>query len=110
LSVNLVTKVCNALSAAVKSQFFVDTYIPAISSNPHYAHDLVSESQEYMDFVVNQNGNTVQLNGTAVHDLQSYCNGGVAWLIYKGQDGKDYQIPLNVIGADTKNNTITVDK
>ena len=110
LSVPLVTKVVNALSAAVKSQFFVDTYVPAISDNPNYLHDLVSESQEYLDFKVSQNGTVVEIVGKPIHNLRSYCNGGVAWLIYKGQDGNSYQIPLNVTAADPATNRIAVDK
>jgi hypothetical protein len=42
--------------------------------------------------------------------LQSYCNGGVAWLIYKGKDGNDYQVRLNVVAADHATNRIAVDK
>lgn len=110
LSVNLVTKAVNALSAAVKSKFFTDTYVPSITSIPSYMHDLVSESQEYMDFNVSSNGQVVELKGTPKYDLQSYCNGGIAWLIYKGQDGKDYPIQLNVIAADQATNRIAVDK
>jgi len=44
LSVNLVNKAVNALSAAVKSKFFTDTYVPSITTIPSYMHDLVSES------------------------------------------------------------------
>ena len=110
LSVSLVSKVVSALSAAVKSKFFTDTYVPAITNNPSYMHDLVSESQEYMQFKVNQQGNAVSLQGTPKYDLQSYCGGGVAWMMYMANDGKEYPIRLNVIGADTSTNTIYVDK
>lgn len=73
-------------------------------------HDLVSESQEYMQFKVNQQGNAVSLQGTPKYDLQSYCGGGVAWMMYMANDGKEYPIRLNVIGADNSTNTIYVDK
>ena len=110
LSVSLVTKAVNALSAAVKSKFFVDTYVPAITDIPSYMHDLVSESQEYLSFKISKPGYEIELVGDPTYNLKSYCNGGVAWLLYKGLDGKDYQIPLNIIGADNTTNKIYVDK
>ena len=110
LSVPLVTKVVNALSAAVKSQFFTDTYVPAITNIPSYMHDLVSESQEYLDFKITKQGTVIELSGNPKYNLQSYCNGGVAWLIYKGTDGNDYQVSANITAADPATNRIAVDK
>lgn len=78
------TKVCNALSAAIKSKFFVDEYVPQITTNPNYMHDLVSESQEYLDFSVDQQGYVIKLNGNIVHDLTSYCQ-GTSYIFYQGK-------------------------
>lgn len=110
LSVPLVTKVVNALSAAVKSQFFTDTYVPAITNIPSYMHDLVSESQEYLDFKITKQGTVIELGGNPKYNLQSYCNGGVAWLIYRGADGNSYQVSANITAADPTTNRIAVDK
>ena len=112
LSVSLVTKVVNALSAAVKSKFFVDTYVPSITTNPNYLHDLVSESQEYLDFKITQNGTVIELDGKPIHNLRSYCNGGVAYIVHKGKDGNMHQIQEGFVltGADPATNRISINK
>ena len=104
LSTTLVTKICNALSAAIKSKFFVDEYVPQITTNPNYMHDLVSESQEYLDFSVDQHGYVIKLNGNIVHDLTSYCQ-GTSYIFYQG---KPY--PVQIKAADNNAKTITIDK
>jgi hypothetical protein len=47
-------------------------------------HDLVSESQEYLDFSVDQQGYVIKLNGNIVHDLTSYCQ-GTSYIFYQGK-------------------------
>jgi len=69
LSANLVKSVSDALSAAVKSKFFVDEYVPSISNNPNFIHDLVSESQEVVEFNIPKQGNAIQVSGQMMHAL-----------------------------------------
>lgn len=96
LSVNLVNKVADALSASIKSQFFVDEYVPTISNNPHFIHDLISESKEIVDFKATTDGYIVYTSGDMFHKLQSYV-GGVVQLWIKGQNGQYslYKTPNN---------------
>lgn len=107
LSASLVSKVSNALSAAIKSKFFTDEYVPSISNNPNFIHDLVSTSQETVDFTVQQQGNLVKLSGTRYHNLQSYINQPI-YLIYKATDGKDYVVNSVISGVDETNNAVYV--
>lgn len=107
LSASLVQKVSNALSAAIKSKFFVEEYVPSITNNPNFIHDLVSESTETMDFTVKQQGTVVSVSGEHNHALSSYINGTI-YFIYKGQDGNDYVANSTIIGADEQNNTLTI--
>jgi len=107
LQADLVTKVANAISAAVKSKFFVDEYVPSITNNPNYMHDLVSESREVIDFSIQTQGNTIKLNQNSNHSLSSYV-GGTAELYYYGSDGKTYSVSSTITGFDEQNNSITV--
>ena len=107
LQADLVTKVANAISAAVKSKFFVDEYVPSITNNPNYMHDLVSESREVIDFSIQAQGNSVKLNQNSNHSLSSYV-GGTAELYYYGSDGKTYSVSSTITGFDEQNNSITV--
>ena len=110
LSANLVKSVSDALSAAVKSKFFVDEYVPSISNNPNFIHDLVSESQEVVEFNIPKQGNAIQVSGQMMHALQSY-NFGKIQLSYLTQSGGYYTIPpIQIIGIDESTNTVYTDK
>lgn len=110
LSVSLVKSISDALSAAIKSQFFVDEYVPSISNNPNFIRDLVSESQERVEFKVNKQGNAIQISGEMFHTLQSYYGGRIQ-LSYQTQDGKYYTVaPVQIIGIDESSNTIYVNR
>ena len=107
LSTPLVTKVANAMGAAIKSQFFVNEYVPRISDNKHFLHDLVSESEENLEFVVRSEGTSVSVKGSPNHDLSTYVNGPIR-LTYAGADGKYYMINSTVTGYDRENNALTI--
>ena len=116
LSPTLVKKVADALSAAIKSKFFTDEYVPSITDNPHFIHDLISESQEELEFTIKTNGNVIELSGNKHHDLRSYV-GGTAQFMYKGQDGNYYPLLSNnntvfngkILQADDATNSILLD-
>lgn len=108
-SANLIKSLSKALSAAIKSKFFVDEYVPKISSIPSYFHDLVSESQEDLDFVIKQEGNVLKISGNTNYPLSSYVRGGIA-ITYKGADGKNYTISSKILGVDEKNGNITISR
>ena len=57
------------VSASIKSQFFVDTYVPSISNNPNFIHDLINESVDTADFAVYKQGTEIKLNGKINHPL-----------------------------------------
>lgn len=107
LSAPLVTKVANALSAAIKSQFFNDEYVPSISNNPNFMHDLVSESQEMLDFVANEEGNVIKVTGNMYHDLISYNNGGIQLQIVM-KDGSVGVYNSQIRSINPIDNTITL--
>lgn len=105
LSSQLVLKISNALSAAIKSKFFNEEYIPSITNNPNFVHDLVSESTEFVDFKIYKKGNAVVVSGNRFYDLMSYRDKQIQ-LQYKGVDGKTYTINTTIIGANEETNTI----
>ena len=107
LSESLVVKVADALSAAIKSKFFTDVYVPRITDNKYYIHDLVSESIEDMNFQVKQVGNTILLNGNKNHNLLSYVNGTIS-LFYTDVNGNQQVFTTEIVSADNNNNTITI--
>lgn len=107
LSAPLVTKVANAMGAAIKSKFFVEEYVPRISTNKNFLHDLVSESEEKLEFTIPAEGNVVYVKGSTNHDLSTYVNGLVQFT-YVGSDGKNYIINSTMTGYDRANNAITI--
>lgn len=49
LSASLVEKISNALSAAIKSKFFVEEYIPTFTSDPDYIRNLITGENTIYD-------------------------------------------------------------
>ena len=108
LSPSLVSKVYQITSAAIKSQFFVDTYVPSISNNPNFIHDLINESVDTADFAVYKQGTEIKLNGKINHPLQSYI-GNVVSLQVVMQDGSKKWAARTIVGVNESNNSLIVD-
>lgn len=92
LSASLFSKVSDALLAAIKSEFFNDTYVPSITDNRDFMHDLVSESTEQLEFKITENGNVLHVSGDTHYPLSSYVQSGSVIIQYIGQDGKYHTV------------------
>lgn len=109
MSVETAKDISSILGAAIKSKFFVENYVPRISDNPHFIHDLVSDSVEDSEFVVEQAGNVIKLNKKLQYSLESYFNNTVH-IYYVGQDNKYHLVDATVVGYDDEANTIIINK
>ena len=106
-SADLWTSIANTLSAAVKSEF-INNYakkLPQYSST--YMRDLISESEDDLEFTQEANSNRLKVVGNPKYDLKSYIGGAVTMKFV--QDGENREHTFNIIGYDDQTNELIVD-
>ena len=104
LDSNLAKKVSRVLSASIKATFFND-YARSISINPHYMHDLVSNSRDDVSFTTNETGNEIVL-GKTNHPLSSYI-GKKIYIWYNSVNGP-VGYDFTIIGVNEESNSVYI--
>lgn len=105
VSAQLFSDVSTAIGAAVKSEYFNERAKYEHSNNPHFMHDLVSSSAEWVGFSAKKNSNIVDITSTPVYSLRSYVGKPISFW-YKGNDGKWYTINSTIKGVDEQKHQI----
>lgn len=107
-SVDLWTDIANILSASVKSEFIVNCYAKKLPQyNPTYVRDLISESEDDLEFTQEVNSNRLKVVGNPKYDLKTYIGGAVTMKFV--QDGENREYTFNIIGYDSDTNELIVD-
>ena len=107
-SVDLWTDIANILSASVKSEFIVNQYAKTLPQyNSTYIRDLISESEDDLEFTQEVNSNRLKVVGNPKYDLKTYIGGAVTMKFV--QDGEDREYTFNIIGYDDETNELVVD-
>lgn len=107
-SVDLWTDIANILSASVKSEFIVNQYAKTLPQyNSTYIRDLISESEDDLEFTQEVNSNRLKVVGNPKYDLKSYIGGAVTMKFV--QDGENREYTFNIIGYDDETNELIVD-
>ena len=108
LSVDLWNEVSHAIMASIKSEY-INQYARALRpNNSTYIHDLVSESEENLEYTQVGKTNRIKLIGEPKYDIRTYMHKPV----HVSFDYKDthYERTYNIIGYDEDTNELIVDK
>lgn len=108
LSVDLWNEVSHAIMASIKSEY-INQYAKALRpNNSTYIHDLVSESEENLEYTQVGKTNRIKLVGEPKYGIRTYMHKPV----HVSFDYKDthYERTYNIIGYDEDTNELIVDK
>lgn len=108
LSVDLWNEVSHAIMASIKSEY-INQYAKNLRpNNPTYIHDLVSESEENLEYTQTAGTNRIKLVGKPKYDIKSYIHKKV-YVSFDYND-KHYDFDYTIIGYDEDTNELIVDQ
>lgn len=108
LSVDLWNIISQAISASIKSEY-INEYAKSIRpNNSTYIHDLVSESEEELQYTQSAGTNRIKLESKTKYPLETYLHKR-AYVTFVHEDTK-YERDYTIVGYDSETNEIIVDK
>ena len=108
ISVTLWDSITKGITASIKSEF-INEYAKSLPQyNATYMHDLVSESEEDLEYTQAAGSNRLKVISTPKYNLKTYIHKPIRLMFQHG--GKDYSYDYTVLGYDEKTNEIIIDK
>lgn len=100
--------ITRGITASIKSEF-INEYAKSLPQyNNTYMHDLVSESEEDLEYTQAAGSNRLKVQGTPKYNLKTYIRKPIT-LSFQ-YNGKDYSLDYTVLGYDENTNEILIDK
>ncbi len=108
ISVTLWDSITKGITASIKSEF-INEYAKSLPQyNATYMRDLVSESEEDLEYTQAAGSNRLKVISTPKYNLKTYIRKPIRLMFQYG--GKDYSYDYTVLGYDEKTNEIIIDK
>lgn len=106
-NVDLHKAISRAIAASIKSEFFNSYAKQLRPDNPTYLRDLVSESEEHLEYTQSAQSNRIKVVGEPKYNLKSYIGGTV--VVSFEHEGTPWQFMYKIVGYDEDTNELIVD-